>query len=87
MRRKQPPTETVSICPAIASSATLRHSARPVFIFCCTSYVAASAEQRIATELNARPAQVAAAIALLDEGATVPFARYRKEATDNLDDA
>ena len=31
--------------------------------------------------------QVAAAIALLDEGATVPFiARYRKEATGGLDD-
>ncbi|MDO9451048.1 MAG: Tex family protein [Rugosibacter sp.] len=46
-----------------------------------------SIEHRIATELNARPAQVAAAIALLDEGATVPFiARYRKEVTDNLDD-
>ncbi len=41
----------------------------------------------LATELAARPAQVAAAIALLDEGNTVPFiARYRKEATDNLDD-
>ena len=43
--------------------------------------------QRIATELSARPAQVEAAIALLDEGATVPFiARYRKEATGGLDD-
>ncbi len=43
---------------------------------------------RIAGELAARPAQVAAAIALLDEGATVPFiARYRKEATGGLDDA
>ncbi|MBP9219217.1 MAG: RNA-binding transcriptional accessory protein [Sterolibacterium sp.] len=42
---------------------------------------------RIATELAARPAQVAAAIALLDEGATVPFiSRYRKEATGGLDD-
>ena len=41
----------------------------------------------IAQELGARPAQVAAAVALLDEGATVPFiARYRKEATGNLDD-
>src|SRR4026207_926512 len=31
--------------------------------------------------------QVAAAVALLDEGSTVPFiARYRKEATGNLDD-
>ena len=42
---------------------------------------------RIATELSARPAQVEAAIALLDEGATVPFiARYRKEVTGGLDD-
>jgi len=44
-------------------------------------------EQRLALELSAKPAQVAAAIALLDEGATVPFiARYRKEATGGLDD-
>ena len=44
-------------------------------------------EHRIAVELGVRPAQVIAAIALLDEGATVPFiARYRKEATDGLDD-
>jgi uncharacterized protein len=41
----------------------------------------------IAEELKARPAQVQAAVQLLDEGATVPFiARYRKEATGNLDD-
>ncbi len=41
----------------------------------------------IAAELKVRPAQVQAAVALLDEGATVPFiARYRKEVTDNLDD-
>uniref|UniRef100_UPI004047D222 Tex family protein n=1 Tax=Polynucleobacter sp. TaxID=2029855 RepID=UPI004047D222 len=47
-----------------------------------------SIEQRLAQELSAKPAQVAAAIALMDEGATVPFiARYRKEATGGLDDA
>ncbi|MFV0359331.1 Tex family protein [Tropicimonas sp.] len=41
----------------------------------------------IATEISARPEQVAAAVRLLDEGATVPFiARYRKEATGGLDD-
>ncbi|TKA98118.1 RNA-binding transcriptional accessory protein [Cereibacter changlensis] len=41
----------------------------------------------IATEIAARPDQVAAAIDLLDGGATVPFvARYRKEATGGLDD-
>ncbi len=44
-------------------------------------------EQRLAIELAARPNQVAAAVALLDEGATVPFiARYRKEVTGGLDD-
>ncbi|GAB3752876.1 Tex family protein [Lysobacter olei] len=41
----------------------------------------------IATEIGAQPAQAQAAIALLDEGATVPFiARYRKEVTGGLDD-
>ena len=41
----------------------------------------------IASEINARAEQVNAAIALLDEGATVPFiARYRKEVTGGLDD-
>jgi protein Tex len=43
---------------------------------------------QIAAELNVRPAQVNAAVDLLDGGATVPFiARYRKEATEGLDDA
>ena len=46
-----------------------------------------SIEQRLATELAARTDQISAAIALLDDGATVPFiARYRKEATGGLDD-
>lgn len=43
--------------------------------------------QTIAAEITAKPAQVAAAVTLLDEGATVPFiARYRKEVTGGLDD-
>ena len=42
---------------------------------------------RIAEELNIRPQQVQASVALLDEGATVPFiSRYRKEITGALDD-
>ncbi len=41
----------------------------------------------LAQELAVGAHQIAAAVALLDEGATVPFiARYRKEATGNLDD-
>ncbi|MGH3568256.1 MAG: Tex family protein [Pseudonocardia sp.] len=47
-----------------------------------------SVQQRIADELGVRPHQVAAAVDLLDGGATVPFiSRYRKEATGTLDDA
>ena len=43
--------------------------------------------QTIAGEIGAQTQQVEAAVALLDEGATVPFiARYRKEATGGLDD-
>lgn len=43
--------------------------------------------QHIAHELSVKISQVAAAVALLDDGATVPFiARYRKEATEGLDD-
>lgn len=46
-----------------------------------------SIEQKIAQELKVQDRQVAAAVALLDEGATVPFiSRYRKEVTGGLDD-
>ncbi|THA23651.1 RNA-binding transcriptional accessory protein [Streptomyces sp. RKND-216] len=45
-------------------------------------------EGRIAEELGVRERQVKAAVELLDGGSTVPFiARYRKEATEMLDDA
>lgn len=43
--------------------------------------------EKIAGELNVQQTQVKAAVDLLDGGATVPFiARYRKEATNGLDD-
>ena len=43
--------------------------------------------RRIAEDLGVREQQVTAAVTLLDGGATVPFvARYRKEATEGLDD-
>ncbi|MFN7004200.1 MAG: Tex-like N-terminal domain-containing protein, partial [Roseinatronobacter sp.] len=48
---------------------------------------AARIARSIATDIAAQPAQVIAAVALLDGGATVPFiARYRKEVTGGLDD-
>ena len=41
----------------------------------------------LAAELSLKPAAVEAAVALIDEGATIPFiARYRKEATGGMDD-
>ena len=43
--------------------------------------------KRLAAELSAPETRVAAAIALIDEGNTIPFiARYRKEATGAMDD-
>jgi len=43
--------------------------------------------EQIAKELNVKLSQINSAISLLDDGATVPFiARYRKEATQGLDD-
>jgi uncharacterized protein len=43
--------------------------------------------QTLARELAVQERQIEAAVALLDSGATVPFiSRYRKEATDGLDD-
>ncbi len=56
-----------------------------------TSAPEAQAQSRIIAqltqELGARSAQIAAAVELLDSGATVPFiARYRKEVTGGLDD-
>ena len=51
------------------------------------SKLAQQIAQTIADEIGAQPAQARAAIALLDEGASVPFiARYRKEVTGGLDD-
>ncbi len=56
-----------------------------------TPTISDAAQQRIvdllAKELGVTSPQVSAAVTLLDGGATVPFiARYRKEATNNLDD-
>jgi uncharacterized protein len=44
-------------------------------------------DKKIASELSLSEKQVQATVALLDEGATVPFiSRYRKEATGSLDE-
>ncbi|QOW25541.1 Tex family protein [Lysobacter sp. H23M47] len=70
-------TDTLSDTAAASAATDSRHAAR----------VATQIAGTIAGEIGARPAQVLAAIGLLDEGATVPFiARYRKEVTEGLDD-
>lgn len=44
--------------------------------------------ETLARELNIRPEQAKSAVALIDDGNTIPFiARYRKEATGMLDDS
>ena len=49
--------------------------------------IARKIQDRLAQELGVSFVQVQAAVALLDEGSTVPFiSRYRKEATGGLDD-
>ncbi len=49
--------------------------------------IASRINQQIASEMKVRPQQIAVAVTLMDEGATVPFiARYRKEVTGGLDD-
>jgi uncharacterized protein len=54
---------------------------------CWNHYLMLTIAEQIAQELNVNAAQINAAITLLDDGATVPFiARYRKEATQGLDD-
>ncbi len=46
-----------------------------------------SRSELLASELNVAPRQIDAVLALFKDGATVPFiARYRKEATGNLDE-
>ncbi len=49
--------------------------------------IASRITNQIASEMKVRPQQIAVAVGLMDEGATVPFiARYRKEVTGGLDD-
>lgn len=71
------PPKSNGVTPTLSTTNTDRNSSQS------TQDIA----QIIASELTVRDQQVAAAIALLDEGATVPFvARYRKEVTGGLDD-
>ena len=77
-------TESTAQAPVLASPV----SANAASANADPAATAAGIIKRIAAELAVRDHQVAAAVGLLDGGATVPFiARYRKEATGTLDDA
>ncbi len=63
-------------------------AASPALLLPSAAAVEARIGAAIAAELGVRPAQVRAAVGLMDDGASVPFiARYRKEVTGTLDDA
>ncbi len=65
----------------------LAYNAYPIRMEVAPQQRMSNIEHKIAQEIVAKPEQVAAAVQLLDEGATVPFiARYRKEVTGGLDD-
>ena len=64
-----------------------RHSRSVVSLRVTANVTLKPVNARLAEELAVAERQVVAAVALLDEGATVPFiARYRKEITGSLDD-
>ena len=79
-----PSSEFLMTSSAAPSSYTPAGIAAPIR---SAASIAAAIAQTIADEIAAKPAQVRAAVELLDGGATVPFiARYRKEVTEGLDD-
>ncbi len=79
-----PHSEALMTSPVSLSSDTPASIAAPIR---SAASIAAVIAQTIADEIAAKPAQVRAAVELLDGGATVPFiARYRKEVTEGLDD-
>jgi uncharacterized protein len=54
---------------------------------CPETLESAEVARAVAVELKLKPTQTLATLTLLDNGNTVPFiARYRKEATGNLDE-
>lgn len=82
-----PAKPTVSAAPADApvKSASSAEPVTPIEVD--TAAIATRITRTLATELNIAPARVQAVMALIDEGATIPFiARYRKEVTGGMDD-
>ncbi|WP_367109642.1 Tex-like N-terminal domain-containing protein [uncultured Psychrobacter sp.] len=72
----------------MSSTDTLTSSQAPANTQSLDATTHANIHDKLARALGIKTAQVDAFVKLFDEGATVPFiARYRKEKTQNLDDA
>jgi uncharacterized protein len=72
---------------AATSIATTNNTMTNTLTLEAPEQIALRINNQIAKELNVRPQQIAVTVALMDEGATIPFiARYRKEVTGSLDD-
>src|SRR5207248_6500749 len=72
---------------AVLSRRTPRRTERMIHMTSDPESLQLALYDRIATELALKPEQVQRTVALLLDDATVPFiARYRKEATGNLDE-
>ncbi len=80
--------------PSKPTAASTSAAQQPVSPAPAATYTAPAAEEvrarivsALAAELTLAPARVEAVVALIEEGATIPFiARYRKEATGGMDD-
>lgn len=83
---KSMPSNARAVSPAVDASSSDAGPIEPIDVD--PAQTAARIVRSLAEELHLAPARINAVIALIDEGATIPFiARYRKEATGDMDDA
>lgn len=83
---KSMPSNARAVSPAVDASSSGVNPIDPIDVD--PAQTAARIVRSLTDELHLAPARINAVIALIDEGATIPFiARYRKEATGDMDDA
>lgn len=83
---KSMPSNARAVSPAVDASSFDAGPIEPIDVD--PAQTAARIVRSLTEELHLAPARINAVIALIDDGATIPFiARYRKEATGDMDDA
>lgn len=83
---KSMPSNARAVSPAVDASSFDTDPIEPIDVD--PAQTAARIVRSLTEELHLAPARINAVIALIDDGATIPFiARYRKEATGDMDDA